>query len=370
MSKAVIVDSDIVTPFGLGIEKCWTNLCEGHSAIKPVDRFDVSSFGCSVAATIEGLTYHKDFSLVWQMLTQLSPKAIPNDAALLLATTTGEVDILEQAILEDNKQCSESQLSELLKKVYDLYGLQGKASVVSSACTSSTAAIGLAAASIESENEDAVLIVTCDAVTEFVFTGFSSLMALDPEGARPFDAERQGLSLGEAAGYMLLMSEDRARREHRSILGYVLGWGLSNDANHMTGPARDGDGLARAIRLAFNNAEIDSDSIGFICAHGTGTRYNDAMEMQAFKQVFSQPHCTFSVKGALGHTLGVAGLLETALTLQFLKMKTIPPSSRINKIDDDAKGWIVTNKKSHDCQVALTTNSGFGGVNAALVISR
>ena len=368
--KSVVVDSEIVTPFGLGLETCWDHLRRGRCAVKPVERFDVSAFGSSVASTIEGLLYHQGPSLVWQMLTQLSPKAIPGDAALMLATTTGEVDLLEQTVLEEIDQGPEGQLNVLLKRVRDLFGLCGKASIVSSACTSSTAAIGLAVASIESGNEDAVLIVACDAVTEFVYTGFSSLMALDPEGARPFDAERQGLSAGEAAGYMLLMSEDRAGRENRSILGYVLGWGLSNDANHITGPARDGDGLARAIRLAIKAAEVDPDKIGFICAHGTRTCYNDAMEMQAFKQVFSQPRPTFSVKGALGHTMGAAGLLEAALTLRALREKTVLPSSRTNIIDDDAKGWVVTEQKRQDRPVALTTNSGFGGVNAALVISR
>ncbi len=368
--KAVIVDCEIVTPFGLGIETCWDHLCNGHSAVKPVGRFKISAFGSSMGSMIEGLLYHQGPSLVWQMLTQLTPRSIPSDASLILATTTGEVDLLEQTILEEIDNGPEGQMNELLKKIHDLYGLCGKASIISSACTSSTAAIGLAAASIEYGNEDAVLIVACDAVTEFIYTGFSSLMALDPEGARPFDAERQGLTPGEAAGYMLLMSEDRAKKEKRTILGYVSGWGLSNDANHMTGPARDGNGLARAIHLAIKIADIDPDNIGFICAHGTGTRYNDAMEMKAFKQIFSKPRSTFSIKGALGHTMGAAGLLEAALTLQALRGKTIPPSSNINIVDDDAQDWVVTKLKREDKQIALTTNSGFGGVNAALLLSR
>ncbi len=289
---------------------------------------------------------------------------------MILATTTGEVDLLEKTVLEKIEHGPKGQLNVLLKKVHDLFGLSGRASLVSSACTSSTAAIGLAVASIESGDEDAVLVVACDAVTEFVYAGFSSLMALDPEGARPFDAERQGLSVGEAAGYMLLMSDDRARRENRAILGHVLGWGLSNDANHMTGPARDGDGLVRAINLATRTAEVDPDQIGFICAHGTGTRYNDAMEMQAFKRVFSRPVPTFSIKGGIGHTMGAAGLLEAALTLRALQERIILPSSRINILDDDADGWVVTEQMKQDGPFALTTNSGFGGVNAALVISR
>lgn len=359
-----------MTPFGLGVDICLDHLCEGRCAIKPVERFDVSAFSSSVASTIDGLVYHQGPSLVWQMLTQLSGKPIPGDAALMLATITGEVDLLEQTMLKKIEQGSEGRLNELLKKVYDLYELRGKASIVSSACTSSTAAIGLAAASIEVGTEDAVLVVACDAVTEFLYAGFSSLSALDPEGAKPFDAERQGLTIGEAAGYMLLMSEDRAEQEGRSVLGYVLGWGLSNDANHMTGPSRDGDGLARAIRLAIKTAEVTPEDIGFICAHGTGTRYNDAMEMRAIKKVFSQPRWTFSVKGALGHTMGAAGLLEAVLTLQALRKKIVPPSSGLNKIDDDAKGWVVKEKKKQELPVALTINSGFGGVNAALVISR
>ena len=127
---------------------------------------------------------------------------IPPDALLVLATTTGEIDILEQRVLTGNGDAVESKPSSLLEKIKTLSGVRGDGLVISSACTSSSAAIGFAASLINSGRRDCVLIVACDAVTEFVFSGFSSLMALDPDKAKPFDKNRAGLSLGEGAGFI------------------------------------------------------------------------------------------------------------------------------------------------------------------------
>ena len=368
--KSVIVDSEIVTPLGLGLDPCWEGVCRQTCAFKPLDRFDLPSADHCVASTIDGLTYHQSPSLVEQMLAQIfQGKTFPSDIALMLATTTGEVDLLEQTLLQQSSGPNGS-LNVLLHNVQEDLGLNGPASLISSACTSSTAAIALASNLIESGVQDAVLVVACDAVTEFVFTGFSSLMALDPDGARPFDADRQGLTVGEAAGYLLLMSEQRARSEGRHCLGRVTGWGLSNDANHMTGPCRRGDGLARAIRQALRVADRSVDDIGMICAHGTGTRYNDTMEMLAFKQVFPQPRPVFSVKGILGHTMGAAGLLETLMTLKALAEKVVPASAGIAKLDEDMVDWVVTEQTSlQGGSLGLTTNSGFGGANGALILA-
>ncbi|MDZ4199550.1 MAG: beta-ketoacyl synthase N-terminal-like domain-containing protein, partial [Kiritimatiellia bacterium] len=239
---------------------------------------------------------------------------------------------------------------------------------VSSACTSSATALAMGAAAIRDRDVDCVLVVACDAVTEFVFTGFSSLMALDPDGAHPFDADRKGLALGEGAAFVLLMSEDRARREGRPVRGELLGWGLSNDANHMTGPSRDGEGLARAVRLALKSSGLDESAPGFICAHGTGTPYNDNMEMLAFRSVFASPRPTFSVKGGLGHTLGAAGLIEAVLTWEYLRLQQVPATVGLRNPDPLAVGWVASSPMPTPCSLALSTNSGFGGVNSALVL--
>ncbi len=269
-----------------------------------------------------------------QMLVSLFQNSrvdIPGDAKLILATTKGEIDFLEKSILAGSGDPRESTVSKLLAKVVELTGARGGGMVVSAACTSSAAAVARAAALIRNGQGDCVLVVACDSVTEFIFAGFSSLMALDKAPARPFDKRRAGLSVGEAAAFALVMSEERARREQRTILGEIAGWGLSDDANHMTGPSRESDGLILAITKALASAEIGSEAIGVIGAHGTGTVYNDAMEMRAFHAVFKEPVPVYSVKGGIGHTMGAAGLVEMIIALRSLREKIVPPT--VNMIE-------------------------------------
>ena len=224
---------------------------------------------------------------------------------------------------------------------------------------------------IHSKERDCVLIVACDIVSEFVFAGFSSLMALDKDTAQPFDKDRSGLSLGEAAGFVLVMSKERALQEKRDIIGEIAGWGLTNDANHMTGPSRDGSGLAMAMRKAMQSADISEDAVGCIAVHGTGTVYNDAMEMKAFKSVFSSGALpTYSIKGGIGHTMGATGLVETIIALRSLEEKLVPPTVNLHVADDEADGWVSNEQCAFDSPATISINAGFGGVNSALVLKK
>lgn len=371
--KSVITDFNVITPYGLGLDACWAGLLSGTSMLAEVDRFDTAAFRSHVAGIVPGLEYHQGKSLVFQMLEKLFPTTgtnIPTDARLLLASTNGEVDLLEKAVLNGSDDVRESGLEFLLGKTRALCGVDAPGQVIASACISSTAALAMGAAAIAAGECDCVLVVACDPVTEFIYSGFSSLMALDPDGARPFDANRAGLSVGEGAGYVLLMSEERALRENRSVAGEIAGWGLSSDANHMTGPSRDGSGLARAIQCSLRLAGLDEKKIGFISAHGTGTQYNDAMEMLAFKSVFSTRRPIFSIKGGMGHSMGATGLIETALVTRAFDEDTVPPTVRMAEADENAEGWVSAKAVGVTCEFALKTNSGFGGVNAALVLKK
>jgi len=373
-AKAVVVLSDMITPYGRGADKCWSGLVAGTSAISRVTRFRTEAFQSDCAATIDGLQYHQDESLVMQMLASLFDGAasqIPGDASLILATTKGEIDLLEKAILDGAGDESDAVLQRLLARVSALAGIRGEGMIVSAACASSSAAVARAAAMIRCGRSDAVLVVACDSVTEFIFSGFSSLMALDKTAARPFDIHRSGLSLGEAAAYLLVMSEERAVREKRPIIGAVAGWGLSDDANHMTGPSRESEGLILAITKAMKSAGIGADDVGFIAAHGTGTVYNDAMEMGAFRAVFTHAAMPlYSIKGGMGHTMGAAGLVETIIALRSLRERTVPPTINLEEADKDAVGWATSRCRAVDRhQAALLTNAGFSGVNAALILA-
>jgi 3-oxoacyl-[acyl-carrier-protein] synthase II len=401
-----MVDGDLITAYGYGLDACWNGLMDRRSAVKPLTRFGTEPFQCHNAAVVDGLTYRQGESVVWQMIQKLfaeNDPRVPDDAVVLLASTTGEIDLLEQAVDAGESDCSESRLGVLLDKICARLSdpLVGQASciqepvcvanretpsrirdgrpaikkregcVISSACASATVALAQGAEMIEQGECDCVAVVACDAVTEFVYSGFASLMALDPEGARPFDAQRRGLSAGEAAGFILLMSADRATREGRAPLGELAGWGMSNDANHMTGPSRNGTALAQAIVQSLKRGGVEPDRIGFICAHGTGTMFNDSMELKAFKTVFDRPRTIFSVKGGTGHTMGAAGLVEALLTLRALAKQTVPPTVSLEQMDEEACGWVSAETVFYNgTDLALSTNSGFGGVNAALVLRR
>lgn len=371
--NAVIVSCGMVSPYGVGIDATWDGLVSNRSAIAPISRFATESMKSDKAALMDSVRVDSEDSLVLQILKSLFrevPCDTPSGTSLILATTTGEIDLLERSVLGGANDPEESKLSRLLPKVCELTNVNGPGCIVSAACASSTVAITHAAAMVVDGTSDSVIVVGCDSVSQFVYAGFSSLMALDTSPARPFDKHRSGLTPGEAAAYAVVTSRDRAQREHLPILAEIAGWGLSDDANHMTGPSRDGSGLAMAIQKALASARIDPTDVGSICAHGTGTQYNDGMEMKAFKLVFDdRPVPTYSVKGGIGHTMGAAGIVETLIAMRSLTTGIVPPTVGLTNVDEAATGWAAPHSTQTIGASTLTTNSGFGGINAALLLT-
>jgi len=374
VKKACIVSSDIVSPFGDGVDACWEALLAGKSALAQTKRFHSKELQSCYIGAVEGVEYGKDESLVMQMLKPMLKRVkplIPEDSKLILATVKGEIDLLERFLLEGKGSGDDSNLHCLLAKVRELLGLKDSGMVLSAACTSSTVALARAASMINDGTADCIAMIACDSVSEFVMSGFASMMALDKNRANPFDKNRKGLNLGEATAFALVMSSSRAKREGREIFGEVVGWGLSSDANHITGPSRNGYGLSLAIRKAIESSGIDASQINSISAHGTGTIFNDSMEMKAYRREFqnvSRP--LYSIKGALGHTVGAAGLIESLIALKSLHDGVTPPNVNMKTVDDEASGWAFPeSQKINRGGATLTANSGFGGINVALVLS-
>jgi 3-oxoacyl-[acyl-carrier-protein] synthase II len=369
--KAVITDYDLITAYGRGVDCLWEGISSGQSQIEKLERFPTQSFLAHNAALVCGLDPSQDESLAMQMLKMVlvdNLKNIPPDALLILATTVGEIDLLEKAVLSKTHAPAKSNLNLLLKKLQKLTGLK-KGLLISCACASSSSALSQAARMIESGQADCCAVVAVDAVSEFVFSGFSALMALDKNGAKPFDQNRMGLSLGEAGGFILLMSAARAKKEKRVQAAQIAGWGLSCDANHMTGPSRTAEGLIQAINCALKKARMAPGSIGGISSHGTGTLYNDAMELFAYKKIFKNKALpVYSIKGGTGHTLGAAGLIETILALKVLQKKIIPGTVGLKNIDNQAIGWVNPLANKLNKPTLMLNNCGFGGVNAVLIL--
>jgi 3-oxoacyl-[acyl-carrier-protein] synthase II len=370
--RAVAVACDVVSPYGWGVAACFEGLLSGRTAIRRFERLSTESLRTHKVAFVPGLDPEAEQTLVMQMLGPLIERnaaAIPADALLILATTNGEIDILERFVLSGSGDPAASCPDRLAGKIQRLCGLRESGRVVCAACASGSAAVAQGAAMIREGDRDCVLVVACDNASEFVAAGFSSLMALDRDMARPFDRNRAGMSLGEAGALLLLMSEARASREGRPVLAEVSGWGMTSDANHITGPSRDGSGLALALRKALRGAMISAQEVESISAHGTGTPYNDSMEMKAFKSVFGDRGIpTYSVKGGIGHTMGTAGLLDLIVAIETLREEVVPPTVNLVEVDDEAAGWASPHARACDATVTVSTNSGFGGINCAVVL--
>jgi 3-oxoacyl-[acyl-carrier-protein] synthase II len=369
----VITNASTVTAMSDSLDGLWQGLMAGKSAIRPVNRFPVNNYSAGIAGCIEELIPSGSTSMLYCLCDRLFNHwaPVPSDTLVITATTKAGIDNLEKVSTGKPADIQDILPSSLPAIVSGKLGLDSRGFNVSAACASSTIAVAQAAALIFSGNAGVVMVCCLDMATEFIFSGFSALRALSPMPCRPFDRDRNGLSLGEGAAALLMMSRERAKQERRIPLGTIHGWGIANDATHITAPARDGCGLVQAISHALQVSEIPADEIHAVCAHGTGTIYNDLMELAAFRQIFkSRKVPVFSIKGAIGHTLGAAGGIEVAVGMKALSCQVAPPTIGLRTPMDEAMGWVGTEPVSFSGDYLLTTNSGFGGINAALVLGK
>lgn len=295
------------------------------------------------------------------------PKA--QRTAFLFAAAKGCGTGLDQ-LANSNTNCN--TVSPLLHEQADvaIQGLQITPSlslVVSNACASGAIALDIASDLLKSNRCDRVIIAGYDSVSRFVATGFHSLGALSEQPARPFDRNRSGLSLGDAAGLVVL--ERSAQTSGQSVI--IRGTGGSNDANHRTGPSRTGDGLVRAASEALTRAGLRPADIGAIKCHGTATNYNDAMEAKALFALFGNS-CppAVSIKGALGHTSGGGSLVECLIASTWFDTMNIPPTAGFSVLGVDEPVAISNSPQDFSKPFVLCLAAGFGGVNAAVVLEK
>jgi len=374
MAAAVwVTDATSVTALGRNLEMLWQRLLRGDSAIAPVERFSAKGYKSRFAACIENLNPEGTFSAIHDLLTRLFSEMefVPADARLYTATTKAGIDNLEHLRRGRTADASDVLAGAIAAHISRQLGLTDAGTNISAACASSSIAVAKGAALIAAGRAECVLVCCMDLVTEFVFSGFSALGALSPEPCRPFDRERNGLTLGEGAASLLLMKAERAIKEGRPHLGTVLGWGVANDAFHVTAPDPHGSGLVSAVKKALKQACLNQEAISAVCAHGTGTIYNDHMELTAFDHIFKDRKLPlYSIKGAIGHTLGAAGGIEVSLGLKSLSEGLAPPTVGFSKGEDGTAGRISSQPAVINGNHLLSTNSGFGGINAALILAK
>jgi 3-oxoacyl-[acyl-carrier-protein] synthase II len=254
-------------------------------------------------------------------------------------------------------------------------GAHGPGFSVSSACATGSHAIGEAKRMLERGEADVVVAGGTEAaITPLCVAAFKSMGALSREGvSRPFDARRDGFVMGEGAGVIIMERAEHARARGAEILGYVAGYGASNDAFHMTQPDNSGRGAEKAMRDALADAEADPQEVGYINAHGTSTPFNDRIETLAIHSVFNggSPPVS-STKSAIGHLLGAAGAVEAVATLEALRRGLLPPTLNFEQPDPDCDLDYVPDgpREAPGITVALSNSFGFGGQNACLTFRK
>lgn len=364
MTQPVIVGCEIVTALG-NLQETWQGLMGGQCGLQPVTLPEVPNTypaGRIPALGDEYGSTKRLENLLAQGLKSFSGLPKNHNCDIIVSTTKGAADELLQ-----HTENPSGQPWHISRMVAEKISSPGKQKTVSAACASGTVAIIQGAKQIMAGTSDCVLIVGIDILSSFVMAGFDALKGLSTNPCTPFDEKRDGLSLGEGIGVIVMCSEKYATDNDLQVMAGINGWGVSCDATHITAPSRTGSGLIRVIKQATQNCTIP---VGGINAHGTGTVYNDAMELTAFKSCWDEHPSFHSIKGGIGHCLGAAGVIEAAIAIRSLAEECIPPS--IGYHSGDAPGGKISGSSSLPltAPTILACNSGFGGINAAILFSR
>jgi len=399
MPEIVITGLGAVSPYGVGVAALWEGLLRGETAIAPLDLFDTSGhrtrIGGQVPEAPRGLERERDAAGRAERLSRTDRFAIDaarealadagfaqdapelRRAGLFFGSSTGGMFEAERVLLADPTSALARRFSHVGGQVIcapaialarDL-ALGGPVETVTSACSASTMALEAALMSLESGEVELAIAGGADALCELTYSGFNSLRAIDERPARPFRADREGLSIGEGSGMLVLETAAHARARGATVLAVLAGAGSSCDAYHMTAPHPEGKGAIQALERALGAA--DRGAVAFVNAHGTGTPHNDVAEAQALRAVLGERLADVAVtstKGAVGHLLGACGALEAVVTVRGLVEGVVPQTPGDGPVDPEAGVALVLGAPARPapCAAALSTNLAFGGANAAL----
>jgi 3-oxoacyl-[acyl-carrier-protein] synthase II len=404
--RVVITGIGVVTPIGNDLETFWTNLKEGKSGIGKITAFDISQYDCKIAGEVRNFDPKPCFK---------NPKDVRRtDRFVQLAMGAAKMSILDSGIdlekvnrdrfgtiissgigglktLEDqftvlmNKGPSRTSpftipmlISNMASGVISMeFGLRGPNMCIVTACATSNNSIGESWRTIKFGDADIFLAGGSEAsIVELGLAGFSAMRALsrrndEPERAsRPFDCDRDGFVMSEGAGICVVEELEHAKKRGAKIYCELTGYGLSSDAYHMTAPPEDGEGAARAMKLALDHAKIAPADVDYINAHATSTGLGDIAETKAIKKVFGdQTKVSISAtKSMTGHLLGGAGAVEMAACILAIRDGIIPPTINLENPDPECDLDYTPNKaKEKKVRVTLNNSFGFGGHNATLV---
>lgn len=364
--RAVITGMGAVTAFGRGVERLWQGMDGAEAGIVPIARFSTDEFAVKIAGVVPDRNdpaVDAGASLCVELAVAAAREAWDGAAATLAALAPARIALVVGTSLGDH----ELPMHVVTERIGDAIGARGPRLTVSTACTSSTNALGVALDLLEQDAADAVIAGGADVLTPLVLAGFNRLGVLSAAPCAPW-SQPCGTSLGEGAGFVVVERGPRPGARHG-----LLGYGLSADAYHETSPDPSGNGIARALRGALGHAGVAADAIDYVNAHGTGTAAGDPAEWRAIRQVLGARAETVPVsssKSFLGHAQGAAGVVELIATLAALDRGTVPPTRNFAGARPNSPGDPVAGDRPrpHAAEHVLCNNSGFGGANCAVVV--
>lgn len=406
--RVVVTGIGAVTPVGNNAEASWGNVIAGKSGIGPLTRVDTSKFTVSVAAEVKDFNIEEyiekkearkmdrftHYALAASMMAAkdanltITEEMAPR-VGVWIGSGIGGMETHEQQFLTFQERGVRRvspffvpmMIPDMASGQVSIYlGAKGVNSCSVTACASGTNSIGDAFKVIERGDADVMITGGAEApIVTMAVAGFSAntALSLNPDvnsASRPFDKNRDGFVIGEGAGILILEEYEHAKQRGAKIYAEIVGYGATGDAHHITAPAPNGEGAARAMQMALDDANVAPEQVGYINAHGTSTPYNDLFETQAVKTVFGDHAYKLamsSTKSMTGHLLGAAGGIEAIFSALALKEGILPPTMNLLEPDPDCDLDYVPNvARKADIDYALSNSLGFGGHNACLLFKK
>ena len=403
-NRVVITGEGSISPLGVSSKDLWNNLIHGKSGIRLIKSFDTENFNVKIAGEItdfDPLTFfeHKEsrkldrytmFAMIAADQAIKSSGLDSSNVGVILGTGVGGMHTLEEEQTKLLKKGQRGVSPHFIPKMIPniaggqiaiKYGFHGPNLSLSTACSSANDAIGMAYRLIQSNQINTMVCGGSEGgITPLTLSGFSNMKALsknndNPQSAsKPFDKNRDGFIMSEGSAMLVLESLDSAQKRGANILAEIVGYGITNDAYHITQPHNESKGAASAIDLALKDASINKDEVNYINAHGTSTYYNDMLETQAIKQVFgnhAKDLLVSSTKSMTGHMLGATGAIEAINCIYAMNHGIIPPTINYETPDPECDLNYVPNKSiESNLTITMSNSFGFGGHNSVLAFKK
>ena len=386
----------IISAIGASVEENFNALLSGKTGISVIENIETIHKNSIKVGEIKKsneellqqlqISGENDFSRTAMLGAIAAKQAVENSGitnindyktGLISATSVGGMDMTERFFYdyleneENRRYIHANDGGNSSHNIADYLGLNGTVTTISTACSSAANAIMLGARLIKSKKLDRVIVGGTDALSKFTINGFKTLMILSDTYNTPFDNNRKGLNLGEAAAFLVLESEEIVQKENKKVLAYVSGYGNANDAFHQTASSENGEGAFLAMEKALKVANISPENIDYINAHGTATQNNDLSEGRAIERIFGKNVPEFSsTKPFTGHTLAAAAAIEAVYSVLALQNNTIFPNLNFQEKMDEFDLVPETKLKEKNLQHVLSNSFGFGGNCSTLIFSK